>query len=137
MEKKEIAKGLVKNISCKNFRVLVSSLEDGNKGLYIILKVISELEGEVIASDIAEILGVSIVRVTVAVKALEAKGFVKRVRSLIDKRKTIITLTEEGKKIVKEKEENLLSIIELLLDKLTEEESEQLLNISRKINSFK
>lgn len=134
MDKKIIAEELINNISCKNFRTLTSSLEDGSKGIYIVLKIIANMNKEVIASDIADALGVSIARITVALKTLESKKLIVKTKSLKDKRKTIVSITDLGYKELRERNKKLISIVHSLLNKLTIEESEQLLNISKKIN---
>ena len=52
-------------------------------------------------SDVASILGVSMPTATVALKKLESKGFVNKVPCAKDGRRTIISLTDMGKKINK------------------------------------
>ena len=56
---------------------------------------------ETTVSEIASLLNVSMPTATVAVKKLESKGFVKKAPCAKDGRRTIISLTEMGKKINK------------------------------------
>lgn len=134
MDKQEIALKIVNNIGNKSFKPVISTLEDGSKGLYIILKVISELNNEVSAIDIAEALSISIARVTVALKKLEEKKYITRQKSSKDKRITVVNITELGFMKLQEKQNSLLKLINKTLDKLTIEECVQLLNIYQKIS---
>ena len=54
---------------------------------------------ETTVSGIASILNVSMPTATVAVKKLESKGFIKKVPCPKDGRRTIISLTDAGRKI--------------------------------------
>lgn len=55
--------------------------------------------GERTVGEIAEALGVTLPTVTVAVKRLENKGFLKRGKNVNDGRSILISLTEEGAKM--------------------------------------
>ena len=56
---------------------------------------------ETTVSEIASLLNVSMPTATVAVKKLESKGFINKVPCAKDGRRTIISLTDMGKKIEK------------------------------------
>ena len=56
---------------------------------------------EATVSEIASVLDISMPTATVAVKKLESKGFITKVPCTRDGRRTIISLTEMGKKIYK------------------------------------
>jgi len=56
---------------------------------------------ETTVSEIATKLSISMPTATVAIKKLESKGFIKKAPCAWDGRKTIISLTEMGKKIEK------------------------------------
>lgn len=134
MNKRELIEKFIENIDCKKFRALSTSLEEGNKGMYIILKYISKSENEVIESDIAKMLGVSIARITVAIKIIEKKGYVIREKSKIDKRKTTLKVTEQGNKYIEQKQHKVIDMIDELTSELTEEECLYLVKIASKIN---
>ena len=55
--------------------------------------------GESTVSEIAFLLSISMPTATVAVKKLESKGFIIKTPCAKDKRRTIISLTDTGKKI--------------------------------------
>ena len=56
---------------------------------------------ETTVSEISSLLGISMPTATVAIKKLESKGFIKKAPCAKDGRRTIISLTESGKKINK------------------------------------
>ena len=72
---------------------------------------------------------------TRVISRLETKGFIVRVTDEFDKRKRLVSLTQEGKKLLEKmlpyaKEEN-----KKLVDSLTSEEQETFLNLLRKVAS--
>ena len=56
---------------------------------------------ETTVSEIASVIGISMPTATVALKKLERKGFIKKVPCAKDGRRTIVSLTDMGKKINK------------------------------------
>jgi DNA-binding MarR family transcriptional regulator len=58
-------------------------------------------KNEATVSKIASLLGIAMPTVTVAVKKLESKGFIKKVPCERDARRAIISLTDLGRKIDK------------------------------------
>ena len=58
-------------------------------------------DNETTVSEIAFLMNISMPTVTVAVKKLESKGFVKKVPCAKDGRRMIVTLTETGRRINK------------------------------------
>ena len=72
---------------------------------------------------------------TRVIARLETKGFIVRVQDKDDKRKRLVSLTNEGKSLLEKmipyaKEEN-----KKLVNKLTNEEQETFLNLLRKVSS--
>jgi len=61
----------------------------------------SQVNEETSVSEIASVLNISMPTATVAVKKLESKGFIKKAPCAWDGRRTIISLTEMGKRIEK------------------------------------
>ena len=103
------------------------------KGLFLILRYIDDSDGEVIAEDIREHLQISSARVSIALNTLFLKKFITRKRSSLDKRKTIIKITEEGKKALYKEKERVISNIDKLISSLSDEEQEEFLYLISKI----
>lgn len=137
MERKVYVEELLLGINNEITRKIVTTLEKGYKGLYVILKVIKDQNGEVIAGDISNKLNISTARVAVALKTLERKKYITKYKSSADLRKTVVRLTPLGKEVLKIREEEINSLIEALLKDLTDEEFEQLIKIINKIKMSK
>lgn len=135
MEKKELINELLSKINADKYRKLLSTLEDGYKGLYVILKVIKNSDKEVIAGDIATKLNITTARVAAALNNLEKKKWIIKYKSSLDRRKTIVELTDLGKNVLKRREEEIISVLENLFVNLTDLETSQLINLLNKINS--
>ncbi|MCD8372917.1 MAG: MarR family transcriptional regulator [Clostridia bacterium] len=114
-------------------RRLSDILNDNLRGTYVILRAIKNSEGEVVAGDIAKKLGISTARVAVALNMLDQKGYIKKARCESDARKTDVSITEKGLEILEEWQKKICDEIGVMLDKLTEEEAEQLLDIMIKL----
>lgn len=106
----------------KNWRNLVDFIEDGYKGIFVILRILSESVGEVCAGDLARLTGVSTARVASALNALEKKGYVMRLTQKTDARKVIIKITEQGECALEERKKKVEALIAPMLANLTEEE---------------
>lgn len=132
IERKEVAEEILKKSGKKNCKRITAFFNEWTKGLYVILRIINISEEEVVAGDISNALSVSTARVAVALSTLERKKWIKKHKSKVDARKTVVELTDLGKSILKEREEELKDIITSFLEKLTEEEVLQLLNILKK-----
>lgn len=131
MEKEEIAKKIYELSSHINKEPC--HMNNQVKGLFLILRYIDDSEGEVIAEDIREHLQISSARVSIALNTLFLKKFITRKRSSLDKRKTIIKITEEGKKALYKEKERVISNIDKLISSLSDEEQEEFLYLISKI----
>ncbi len=132
LHREEIAKELLNDIEQTSCKKLFNFLNSWTKGLYVILRVIEKTSDEVTAGMISNILGVSTARTAVALKTLEIKKWIKKQKSTLDARKTIVSLTDLGKEKIQEKEQELVCIVECFLNRLTDEEVQQLINIIKK-----
>ncbi len=61
----------------------------------VIIQAVGRLEDPTV-SDIAKAVSLSLATVTTILNRLERNGLVNRARSLVDRRRVIVTLTEEG-----------------------------------------
>lgn len=135
MNKRDYIKEVFINLKCENFRKVLTTLEDGYKGLFVILKVIRDYQGKIIAGDISSKLEISTARVAVALKTLERKKYIIKHKAKDDARKTIVELTELGKKVLEDRENEILNLMDDLFDKLELDELQQLLNIINKLKN--
>lgn len=128
---------IIEQLNNDNYKQILNILEEGYKGLFVILKVIKHYPGEVIAGDISAKLNISTARVAVALNTLESKGYVVKHKGNSDKRKTVVELTTLGNEVLEARENKVQSFIDNILGCLTIEERKQLINILKKIGSQK
>ena len=123
---------LYKLRSCreKNF---FHQLNESQTGIGFVLVYLFEATDEVYAGDLAKALGVSTARVAVLLKKMEKQGLILRIRSEEDARRTVVRITEEGEKTAVEMREAMIEKIELLLEKVGQEELEEFLRLLGKI----
>ena len=105
------------------------------KGIFAILSILHETEEELTSGDVAKKLRISTARMAVAVKTLLKKGYVKKEKSKIDKRRLVITITEEGIKLYEREKRNILAFIEKIFAVLSDEEVDSLGQIAKKLLS--
>lgn len=133
MNRNVIAEELVSKFSMHQCKEFTNVLNDASKGLFVVLKLIKSSNTDILAGDIASALNVSTARVAVALKTLEIKKWVKTYKSQEDARKKVVKLTEQGELVLKEWDEKLVGLAASFLDKLTDEEVNQLINIVNKV----
>jgi len=91
---------------------------------------------EATVSGIASLLNLSMPTVTVAVKKLESKGFIRKVPCATDGRRTIISLTDAGKKIHRAHRLFHLRMIRNISSQFPEEEKDVLYRALIRLSEF-
>lgn len=86
--------------------------------------------------DISRKLNVSTARTAAALKGLEKKGLVERRAEESDKRKSVVSLTEKGMKLISERSREVIDHNTRLLQYLGDEDSAELVRIVRRIAEF-
>ena len=91
---------------------------------------------ETTVSDISSLLGISMPTTTIAIKKLESKGFIKKAPCATDGRRTIISLTEMGKRV--NRAHNLFHrrMVKNISKQLKENEKEVLYGAVVKLSEF-
>lgn len=120
---------------CKtdNWQRLMRLFDEGYKGMFVIMRILSESEGNVSAGVLAREMNVSTARIARALNTLEAKGFIKRESETSDARKVIIKLTAQGEKALEQRMREVEKIVEPLFYNLTEEELAKLFSLLKKL----
>ena len=75
-------------------------------------------------------------RVAAIINTLQDKMLVIKKTDFNDKRKTIITITEKGKKDILQKRKSAIIFIESIIKELTDEEIMQYISINKKIEEI-
>lgn len=86
--------------------------------------------------EIASMLGVTMPTATVALKKLESKGLVKKTPSADDGRRSIVTLTDSGKKINKAHHIFHIRMVKNISNSFRDDEKEVLLSAVKKLDQF-
>lgn len=85
------------------------------------------------SSELADSLEVSLPRITSVLNSLEAKELVNKRIDSQDKRKTIIYITDMGRKIVLEKKQEAVENIAKIMEKLDKKDIDEYIRITQKI----
>jgi DNA-binding MarR family transcriptional regulator len=101
-----------------------------------ILEVVGKRADMITVSEIASALHIAVPTATVAIKKLENKGLVTKTTCADDARRTLISLTPQGKRV--DRAHNLfhLSMVSNISVEFTDDEKEVLLRAIQKLNSF-
>lgn len=106
------------------------------KGESIFLSYLEETGGSAAPSELAKELQISPARVAAIIKSLEIKKLVIRKSSPGDKRRNLVEITKKGSEWVEITKNRLSESAVLLLDKLGEEDTAELLRILNKISKI-
>ena len=94
------------------------------------------VENNVSASRLSEKLNVSMPRIVSLINSLEKKELIIKKQDKEDKRKIIITITENGKNIILNKKEEAVYKISKIIECLGEEEYNEYIRLLKKINKI-
>ena len=107
------------------------SLPQGEKGVLLYL---FDREGRVTTpGEISRDLGVGSGGVANALNALERRGYVTRAASPADRRRVVVTISETGRELIRQRRREALESTAALLKALGREDAEDLLRLSRRI----
>ena len=109
-------------------------LEFSKSELFTMLFV--EKQGEIIMSNIADYINVSMSTANGIVERLVKNGYLARERSDSDRRIVVIRLTDNGKKLIDELKSTIFEYIRLIYDALDEEERNLIFKIFTKITAI-
>lgn len=135
MNKQKIAEDIYQRFDCLAAVKAMRFKDDEFKGIFVILRLLRKQNRAMIAGEIATLLQVSTARIAVALKTLESKKYIIKSKMKEDARKTIVDITNDGLLALKEREKNIVHMIESHLNKLTEEETLQFQHIIVKLLS--
>ncbi len=114
----------------------VKELGEGENGvLQTLLFYERELKKDVTPGDLCSIQNLTSGRVASTLKNLERKKYIKRNNDSIDRRKILVRLTDEGRKIAKNISDKISKNIQNIIDKLGEKDFNELIRLLNLINS--
>lgn len=133
MESLEIKKHLKQLSESNNWQTLLTLINEGYKGMYVLLRLVHESDNQITAGDLAKLMNVSTARIARALNTLENKKFIIRNKDTYDARKVIISLTNDGEKALKERNIQVTTMIGPMFNQLTKEEINNLFFLLKKL----
>lgn len=133
MNKRDEALELLGKIHACRPKALFGKIDESRKGIGFVLAYLCNADHEVIAGELARELGVSTARIAAILRNMEKNELIVRRRSSEDARQTVVKITRAGSKYAAELREQLLSKVELLIEKLGKQELEEFIRISNQI----
>ncbi len=136
MEKRERAVLYCKKLKKCRPNHILEKMDHIEKGIgFVLFYLYENKQNEIIAGDLAVGLNVSTARIAFLLNKMEEKGYINKTPSLKDGRKTIVELTEEGRKEVNRIINEGIYKMEYLMDKIGEKDLDELIRILMKIKS--
>lgn len=105
-------------------------------GMEAILSLLYEAKKAITAGMISEAMGVSTARVAVLLRKMSEKGLITKETYALDARVTVVRLTERGEDIVRRRQEEALSRIGEVIDKVGMERMLEFARTSKEIRSI-
>ncbi len=133
MERIDIVTELKACLEQKGRNVIPTAVSNNLKGINIILKLVSYNSGNICVADIAEFLNVSTARIATALNTLEKKGYIERKKATQDARKTLISITPNGKEYLASQEKIIIGHLYNMIENLTDDEALNLLDLIKKM----
>ena len=113
-----------------------SKIDATKAGIGAVMRFLDESGKPVTAGEISEQIHVSTARVAVLLKKMEAKGLIIRKSHDRDARITMVFLTEEGEKIIREIHQNMRKNVERMIDQIGAERLETAFTVMQEIRGI-
>ncbi len=116
-----------------NIKKVNENIRDGYCGMYFVLRILDEAKTGLTAGDISARIGTTTARTAAILSNLENKGLLSRQKAADDARKTIVTITPRGEKILQKRKAKLFAEMESFLGVLDTAEKSQFYHILKKL----
>lgn len=137
MNSKQLAKEFIETMAKSHREEHANNMNDSMRGESMILQYIDSHSEKVSPSDISKAVGCSTARVAAALNSLEKKGMIEREMDPADRRRILVAMTKEGKRLTKEKTEMLLTVTSQMIEYLGEKDAKEYIRILKKLSDFK
>lgn len=104
-----------------------------DRGMFFALNYLMLHNYSAYPKELSRGMGVSSARVAALLNHLEKEGLIKRSADPADNRQVIVSLTEEGTEVIRQKRERLLEMVAQILEELGPEDAQTLLRIEQKL----
>ena len=129
----EYAENLFNRLKPTNFKSLTDELNYFNRGEVGVLSYLAFDKNEASSGELSEKLNVSTARIASILKSLENKKYIRRKEDSLDKRKTLVVITESGKELAVETKKELMDILIKVIKEIGYKDIEEYTRIVQKI----
>ena len=133
MDYRKLAEQLIVYILHCPKRPKSPTLVENSRGENLTLAYLLEIQNNVAPGQIASFEDVSTARMACIINKLEEKGLAVRKTDESDKRKTIIALTDKGRKSTLQHRESMLNNLSSILDYLGEKDATEYVRIMKRL----
>ena len=114
----------------------LQQIDVNSMGIGKVLGFISCANREVSAGEISEYMEVSTARVAVLLKKMSDKGLIVKHSDPKDARRVLVSITEEGRKVLKEKRDEILLYSGAVIERFGKDKIEDFIQACREIKSI-
>ncbi|MCL1828739.1 MAG: MarR family transcriptional regulator [Oscillospiraceae bacterium] len=136
MDYGELAFELIKGMKALHKIKTHRSINDALQGEAFVLDCIALGDGDVLPGEIGQEMNVSSARVAAALNSLEKKGLITRRIDTNDRRKILIGITPEGKKLAETHQSAVLGLAAKMLELLGDPDATEYVRIMKKLTTL-
>lgn len=133
MELQRLTEELLRTLSSLGRAHLPQEIQGSLKGEGFLLSYLESHQGESTPGDLRMALGVSAPRTAAMLRALEEKGLLQRRVNGRDKRRVVVTMTEDGLRTAARRRKDLAEAIRHTLEQLGEQDTREFIRILGRI----
>ena len=131
----EYVENLFNRLKPTNFKSLTDTLNYFNRGEIGVLSYLAFDKSEASSGELSEKLNVTTARIASILNSLENKKYIRRKEDSLDKRKTLVVITESGKELAVETKKELMDILIKVIKEIGYEDIEEYTRIVQKIRN--
>lgn len=132
---------LASEVMAKTGRMMKSSFWPKKASAFLhgemfILNFLVHRQGDALPSELSAAMNTSTARIAMALKSLEAKGLIKRRIDKEDRRKVIVSITDEGNELVRSERQEMHDNMVKILSELGEADTREYMRIIDRITEI-
>lgn len=135
MNSKEILETLFKKIRSNSSHSLTEVLNEFNRGEIGVLSYLAFDKDKVTAGELSKQLNVTTARIASILNSLENKEYIKRKEYSLDKRKTLVLITNKGKKLANNAKREIINKIDKVVEEVGYDKLKEYMRIAQEIRN--